>query len=225
MSWELSEFGERLACGSGIGELMDDLGHAIAVGGDRICMLGGGQPAHIPEVDAVWRRRVEELSSAPGVLEHSLGNYEPPAGNPAFRLALAEMFQRNFGWKIGPENIAVTPGGQSAFFFILNALAGRFSDGRTKKVMLPVIPEYIGYANQSVGEEFFHAVRPRIEKIGKHRFKYRVDFENLKFTDDIAAICVSRPTNPSGNVLTDEEIDRLANLARQHDIPLIIDGA
>jgi valine--pyruvate aminotransferase len=47
----------------------------------------------------------------------------------------------------------------------------------------------------------------------------------LKVTDDIAAICLSRPTNPTGNVLTDNEIARLAELAEQHGIPLIIDNA
>ena len=31
--------------------------------------------------------------------------------------------------------------------------------------------------------------------------------------DDIGAICVSRPTNPPGNVLTDDEIARLKSLA------------
>ncbi|TWU50933.1 Valine--pyruvate aminotransferase [Rubripirellula tenax] len=225
MSWNLSEFGQRLGRGSGIGNLMDDLGHALAAGGDRVCMLGGGQPAHIPQIDAVWRRRIEEISAVPGQLEHALGNYEPPAGNMAFRTALAKLFQRQFGWSIGPENVAVTPGGQTAFFLLFNTMAGRFPDGTTKKILLPIIPEYIGYANQSVAEEMFVAVRPKIERIGQHRFKYRVDFESLEITDDIAAICVSRPTNPSGNVLTDAEIAQLAELASQNGIPLIVDGA
>ena len=40
-----------------------------------------------------------------------------------------------------------------------------------------------------------------------------------------AAICVSRPTNPTGNVLTDSEIGRLQKLAEKHNIPLIVDNA
>ncbi|MDP7094551.1 MAG: aminotransferase class I/II-fold pyridoxal phosphate-dependent enzyme, partial [Gammaproteobacteria bacterium] len=47
----------------------------------------------------------------------------------------------------------------------------------------------------------------------------------LAIGDDIAAVCVSRPTNPSGNVLTDGEIDRLVELAAASDVPLIIDNA
>ena len=225
MSWELSEFGSGLCGGSGIGELMDDLGHALAAGGERVRMLGGGQPAHIPEMDAIWRRRMEEIAAAPGELEHMLGNYEPPAGNHQFRASLAALFQREFGWNLGPRNIGITAGGQTAFFFLFNALAGRFPDGRRKKILLPLVPEYIGYANQSIGGDLFRAAKPKIESTGEHDFKYRVDFDRLEVTEDIAAICVSRPTNPTGNVLTDGEIARLADLAAAHDIPLIIDNA
>ena len=116
-------------------------------------------------------------------------------------------------------------GGQTAFFFLFNALAGRFPDGRRKKILLPLLPEYIGYANQAVGEDFFEAIPAKIEKQGDHGFKYRVDFEALDPGDEIAAICVSRPTNPSGNVLTDDEIKRLRGIARERGIPLIIDNA
>lgn len=222
---EWSEFGQGLCCGSGIGELMDDLGHALAAGGDHIHMLGGGQPAHIPKMDALWRQRIEAIAATPGELEHMLGNYEPPAGSTHFRQAIARLFSQEFGWDLSAENIAITMGGQTAFFSLFNALAGRFSDGRQKKILLPLVPEYIGYADQSVSGSMFRSVKPRIEHTGKHEFKYRVDFDNLEVTDDIAAICVSRPTNPTGNVLTDDEINRLAALAKAHDIPLIIDNA
>ncbi len=222
---EWSEFGQGLCCGSGIGELMDDLGHALAAGGDHIHMLGGGQPAHIPEMDALWRQRIEAIAATSGELEHMLGNYEPPAGSTHFRQAIARLFSQEFGWDLSAENIAITMGGQTAFFSLFNALAGRFSDGRQKKILLPLVPEYIGYADQSVSGSMFRSVKPRIELTGKHEFKYRVDFDHLTVTDDIAAICVSRPTNPTGNVLTDDEINRLAALAKAHHIPLIIDNA
>ena len=225
MSEQFSEFGQRLCMGSGIEELMDDLGNALVSGGPDTRMLGGGQPAHIPEVNALWRRRLEEIMASAGGLEKMLSNYDPPRGNPLFLDALAALFKESFGWEISAKNIAITPGGQTAFFFLFNALAGKFEDGSRKKILLPLVPEYIGYANQSVGDDIFRAFKPLIQKIGDHDFKYGVDFENLVVDDDIAAICVSRPTNPTGNVLTDEEISRLSDLAKEHNIPLIIDNA
>lgn len=235
MKYELSEFGNRLCRGSGIGELMDDLGHALASGGDDICMLGGGQPAHIEAVNAIWKERVHQLAQDDAELARVLGNYDPPAGRTDFRRSIAELLHRQYGWNVAQENVAVTAGGQTAFFFLFNALAGQMTENaggfpgangsRAKKILLPLVPEYIGYADQSVGGEMFRAIEPKIQKIGDHEFKYHVDFDALQITDDIAAICVSRPTNPSGNVLTDSEIEHLQAVAGEHNIPLIIDNA
>lgn len=224
MKFEFSKFGQRLGLGSGIGELMSDLGEALASGQD-VKMLGGGQPAHIPAVEALVRERIEALARAPGALEKMLGNYDPPKGHPGFIRALAGLFQNHFGWAVDESHLAVTAGGQTAFFFLFNLLAGEMADGRRRRILLPLVPEYIGYANQGASGAIFQASRPRIEKLGAHEFKYRVDFDQLELGPEIAAICVSRPTNPTGNVLTDSEIARLADLAAQHDIPLILDSA
>jgi len=225
MSYEFSSFGQRLGCGSGIGELMDDLGHALASGGPDLKMLGGGQPARIPEMNAVWRRRLEELLEEAGGMEGALTSYDPPNGNPKFIKAIATLLREQFGWNITEENVGVTSGGQTAFYFLFNLLAGEMPDGSRKKILLPLVPEYIGYADQGHGPGLFRAVRPIIEEEGAHGFKYRVDFDNLEVTPDIAAICASRPTNPTGNVLTDDEVKRLSDLAKRHNIPLIIDNA
>ena len=59
-------------------------------------------------------------------------------------------------------------------------------------------------------------------------FKYAIDFpavEAALASGDIGAIAASRPTNPSGNVLTDAEVARLSVLAAAHGIPLILDNA
>jgi valine--pyruvate aminotransferase len=225
MSYEFSTFGRHLGCGSGIEELMDDLGHALASGAKDLKMLGGGQPARIPEMHAVWHRRLEELAEEHGGIERALGSYDPPQGNPRFLHAVAGLFRQSLGWQVGPENIAVTTGGQTAFFFLFNLLAGAMPDGSRKKILLPLVPEYIGYSDQGVDGCVFRAVPPLIEHTGPHEFKYRVDFDRLEITPDIAAICVSRPTNPSGNVLTDGEVARLSDIAERHGIPLIIDNA
>src|SRR5579885_2612753 len=42
---------------------------------------------------------------------------------------------------------------------------------------------------------------------------------------EVGAICLSRPSNPTGNVVTDAELAQLHALARRWDVPLIVDGA
>ena len=224
MNIEFSLFGEKLRDHCGILELMDDLGKALTSNPD-MRMMGGGNPAAIPEVQQIWRHRAADLLREGNDFDRMLVNYDPPAGNPRFLEAVAGCLNRDSGLNVQPENVAVTCGGQTAFFFLFNMLAGKFADGSHRKILLPIIPEYIGYANQGISKDLFTALPALIEEKEDNTFKYRVDFENLEITSDIAAICVSRPTNPSGNVLSDTEITRLSQLAKQHGIPLIIDNA
>ena len=226
MNLQITKIGELLSGHSGIVELMDDLGIALAGGeSSGMLMLGGGNPAHVPEMQAVWRERLGEIIADEPFCDQMLANYDGPAGSPQFRESVATCLRESYGWDVGPENIAITNGGQTAFFFLFALLAGIMPNGSKRKILLPITPEYIGYADQGLCEGAFAGHRPRIDKIDDHTFKYRIDFETLEIGDDVAAICVSRPTNPTGNVLTDEEVSRLAQLARAREIPLLIDNA
>jgi valine--pyruvate aminotransferase len=213
-----------MAVQSGIGQLMDDLGAALAQQGD-ILMLGGGNPAHIGQVECHFRQSMMAMLQNGDRFEHAVGDYDPPEGSKNFIQAIADLLGAQFGWDIGPENIALTNGSQSAFFILFNLFAGTYDDGTSKKILFPLTPEYIGYCDVGLTPGLFTAIKPRIDHIGKHLFKYHVDFDRLHVTDDIGAICVSRPTNPSGNVLTNDELAALADLATARDIPLIVDNA
>lgn len=210
---------KRLTEPSGTLELMEDLGQALTTNRDAI-MMGGGNPAQIPEMQAIWREQARQLLADETRFGDTICNYDPPGGNPRFLEALAKFLRRHCGWDVGPKNLAITNGGQTAFFFLLNL----FSDDN-KRILLPLMPEYIGYASQGVREGIFATRRASIERTGERRFKYHIDFDSLEVGDDIGAICVSRPTNPSANVLTDGEVQKLAALAEARGVPLIIDNA
>ncbi|MFW6151743.1 MAG: valine--pyruvate transaminase [Verrucomicrobiota bacterium] len=221
---KLSQFGKRFTAKTGIMDLMEDLGRAMN-GNEDICMLGGGNPAHIPEVNAIWRKRMEEILASGTEFEKMLANYDTPQGKWSFIEALAQLLNREFGWPVGPENIAITNSSQSAFFYLFNLFSGETGSAGKNRILFPQSPEYIGYADQAIDPDAFISCRSAIEMIDDHTFKYCVDFDNLRVDSSIAAMCVSRPTNPTGNVLTDEEIKRLSGLAAEHGVPFLIDNA
>ncbi|MHC4239018.1 MAG: valine--pyruvate transaminase, partial [Planctomycetota bacterium] len=70
---KVSRFGEKIAETSGIGQLMDDLGYALARRQD-IRMLGGGNPAHIPDVQHYFRESMLRLLESGGEFERMIGN-------------------------------------------------------------------------------------------------------------------------------------------------------
>ncbi|GAF56162.1 valine-pyruvate aminotransferase [Psychrobacter sp. JCM 18901] len=212
-------------------------------------MLGGGNPAKIDAVNELFLEtyKVLGVDNDTGVPNSSaitsMANYSNPQGDAGFIDALVGFFNRHYDWNLTSENIALTNGSQNAFFYLFNLFGGAFVDENSqdensesvdKSILLPLTPEYIGYSDVHVEGQHFTAVLPHIDEVthdGEEGFfKYRVDFEaleNLPALKEgrIGAICCSRPTNPTGNVLTDDEMAHLAEIAKRYDIPLIIDNA
>jgi valine--pyruvate aminotransferase len=218
-----SDRGERITANSGIHKLMEDLGAALAEG-SNLCMMGGGNPAHIPEMEEAFAEELGRLAQNKTQLSGILGDYAPPEGNRAYRQVITDFFTKSYGWKITPQNIAVTGGGQSAFLLLFTLLAGSHR-GKAKRILFPIAPEYIGYADQGMDPDTFISCRPHIVETAPRRFRYSIDFDAVEQIPDLAAVCLSRPTNPSSNVLPDEEIHRLSEFALRRGVPLIIDNA
>ena len=142
---QFSAFGEKFTQHSGILQLMDDLGDALK--SDKpVNMLGGGNPAKIAEVNAVFADVFSKLAAEHAI--ENIGNYSNPQGDAALIAALTEFLNREYGWNLTADNIALTNGSQNAFFYLFNLFGGKFnlSDGQTveKAILLPLAPEYIG---------------------------------------------------------------------------------
>lgn len=221
---QFSRFGQKLTADAGIVSLMDDLGDALRVNPDMIFM-GGGNPARIPEMEQVFEAALQATLCDPVETHQLLGLYQPPQGDAQVLDQIADLLSTEYGWPLTRANIALANGSQSAFFVLFNLFAGDYADGTRKFIQLPLTPEYLGYTDLGISTDFFSSVRPEIELLPDGFFKYHVDFKQLKITSQTGALCVSRPTNPTGNVITDEELTHLDELARAHDVPLIVDGA
>lgn len=240
---KFSKFGQKFTQPTGISQLMDDLGDALK-SDQPVNMLGGGNPAKIYAVNELFLETYKALGTDndAGVPNSSaiisMANYSNPQGDAAFIDALVGFFNRHYDWNLTSENIALTNGSQNAFFYLFNLFGGAFTDEQNesvdKSILLPLTPEYIGYSDVHVEGQHFTAVLPHIDEVTHDGeagfFKYRVDFdalENLPALKEgrIGAICCSRPTNPTGNVLTDEEMAHLSKIAKRYDVPLIIDNA
>ena len=221
---QFSRFGQKLCTDAGIVTLMDDLGEALRVNPDMIFM-GGGNPARIPEMEQAFEEALRETLNNAHETHQLLGVYQPPQGDAELLDAIAALLQQEYQWPISRANIALSNGSQSAFFVLFNLFAGEYADGVKKRIQMPLTPEYLGYSDLGISPDFFTSTRPSIEMLPDGFFKYHVDFSQLKITAETGALCVSRPTNPTGNVISDDELLKLDALARAHQVPFIVDGA
>ena len=224
---QFSDFGVKLSSHSGILQLMDDIARPLP-DGIKPLPLGGGNPARVGKVEEAYRREMERLLSSGEDFENLLAHYDSPQGRVSFLEMAAAFFSSAYGWNITSENIALTNGSQSAMFYLFNLFCGKTGD-RKQTILFPLMPEYIGYADQAIEEDCFVSIPARCEYYDDRTFKYVLDVPAVSAWLDghpeTGAIAVSRPTNPSGNVLTDDEINALSTLAHKHGIPLIIDNA
>jgi len=209
-----SDFGNKFRGGAGIAELMQDLASPATASQNTdetpIYELGGGNPAQIPEAIAIFAKQMQRYAENQADFGQSCTRYAAPQGHQPLIRSLVNLLNTRYKWSLTEQNIALTNGSQNAFFMLFNLLAGRHGD-EVKKILLPMSPEYIGYGDVAIDEPIFESQQPVIDIIDDQLFKYRLNTDALVINDDIAAICVSRPTNPTGNVLTDDEIEWLLN--------------
>ena len=104
--FSFSNFGEKIGQEGGIVKLMKDLGEALTEN-QKMRMMGGGNPAAIPEVQSIWREQIQSIIDTPEYLNAILGDYDGPSGNPTFLNALAESLNEKYGWHLTPKNISV----------------------------------------------------------------------------------------------------------------------
>lgn len=220
---KLSAAGDRFSGHSGTRALMDDLG-AVQREPGAYLNLGGGNPARVPAVQAWFSSRLASLAGQAG-LDDAFAAYDDPQGPLFFRQAVAGFLARERGWPVDASHVLCTAGSQASFFMLFNLLAGPAADGTRRRILLPQCPEYIGYEGLGLAGDMLSAIEARPVETGPRRFRYQMDLAAIQPDAATAAICLSRPCNPTGNVCRDDDLAQLAALAESADIPLIVDCA
>lgn len=221
---KISLTGTRMSSLTGVRAIMKDIIETLSAGGEFF-NLSAGNPVVLPEVASMWRDLSNEVINSSEYAQ-IIGRYGSSKGYQPLVDAVVQEFNQRYNLSITERNVVITPGSQSLFFFGTNIFSGAFKDGTTRKILLPLLPDYTGYGGVTLTEGCVIGKAPRIrENDAKHSFKYELDLESFSIGSDIGAMIVSRPNNPSGNVLSGEEILFLQDAAIKAGIPLFVDSA
>ena len=140
--------------------------------------------------------------------------YGPSDGLPELREAMAAYFAR-YEIALDPSEILITNGGSEAILFAFNVVADQ---GDEILIPEPFYTNYNGYAEMASLKVV--PVRTRAED-GFHLPSD--DVLEAAVSPRTRAVLVCSPNNPTGTVLTWEELERLAAFVRRHDLFLIGD--
>jgi len=140
--------------------------------------------------------------------------YAPGMGVPELRAAVARHQRRFYGLEVDPDTeVAVTTGATEA---IAAALLGLVDPGDEVVVLEPYYDSYVAML-QMTG-----AIR-RPVTLRAPDFRLPVDELRAAVTPHTRIILLNSPHNPTGTVLTRDELQAVADLAVEHDLVVVSD--
>lgn len=228
MTPALTKIGAQMSNLTGVRAIMKDIIETLRAGaGQQFINLSAGNPLILPEVEKLWRDCTADLlqSSEYGEVVCRYGSSQ---GYAPLIEAIVNDFNKRYNLNLTDRNILITPGSQSLYFYAANAFGG-YTDskqGELKQIVLPLSPDYTGYGGVALTPESLIAYKPTLDiDTAAHRFKYRPDFSQLSINENTGCVIFSRPCNPTGNVLSDEEVGKIAALAAPYNVPVMVDSA
>lgn len=226
MNPALTQFGDHMSNLTGVRAIMKDIVETLRAGEGRTFInLSAGNPVILPEVEQLWRDCTADLLASTDYGE-VVCRYGSSQGYAPFIEAVLKDFNQRYDLNLSDRNILITPGSQALYFYAANALGGYTSSGNLKQIVLPLSPDYTGYGGVTLVPEALVSYKPALDiDATAHRFKYRPDFSQLEINQDTGFVLFSRPCNPTGNVLTDEEVKKIAALAAPYNVPVLVDSA
>ncbi|HEY9767766.1 MAG TPA: valine--pyruvate transaminase [Coleofasciculaceae cyanobacterium] len=226
MNLVLSQFGSQMSQLTGVRAIMKDIIETLRnSAGREFINLSAGNPVILPEVEQLWRDCTQELLASDEYGE-VVCRYGSSQGYTPLIEAVVQDFNARYGLNLSDRHILITGGSQALYLYAANAFGGYTASGDLRQVVLPLSPDYTGYGGVSLTPEALLAYKPTLEiDEDKHRFKYRPDFSQLQINEQTGCVIFSRPCNPTGNVISDEEVKKIAALAAKQDVPVLIDSA
>jgi N-succinyldiaminopimelate aminotransferase len=160
----------------------------------------------------------EEIrEAAVKALREGRGNQYPPGpGVPELRTAIAEHQRRRYGLSYDPDTeVLVTAGATEA---IAAALLALVEPGDEVVALEPYYDSYAACIAMAGGTRVPVTLRP-------HEGAFRLDLDELRaaVTDRTRLLLINTPHNPTGTVLTREELAAVAALAVERDLLVVTD--
>ena len=174
----------------------------------------GRDVVHLEIVEHDFDTPVNIREAAKKAIDEGFTLYGPSAGMLNVRETFAEFLTKDRGIEVKPENIVVTPGAKPILFFTILALVDK---GDEVVYPNPGFPIYESVIN------FVGAKPVPIPRREEKAFSFDLDEMRGLVNDKTKLIIINSPQNPTGGVLTSEDMKGIAELAEKHDAYILSD--
>lgn len=187
---------------SGIRKFFD-----IASEMDDVISLGVGEP----DFDTPWRIREEGIFS----LERGRTFYTSNAGLQELRNEICKYLERKIHVSYDPKKeTMVTVGGSEAIDVALRCMLDPGDE-----VLLPQ-PSYVSYLPCTVMADGVPVI---VELKNENEFKLTVEDLESKVSERSKILIMPFPNNPTGSIMTKEDLEPIAEFVKEHDLYVLSD--
>ena len=191
----------KLSDGGLITKMLD-----IANGIDDVIKLGRGDPdldtpAHI-------------IKAGQEALANGATHYTHPLGIEPLRAAIADNIRHYGGADYANDEIMVTPGGQQGMFIIALSLLNPGDE---------IIVPCPGYNPYQQAAEMSDAVVRKVPMTMETNFTLTAEMVEAHITPKSKILVLINPNNPTGTVTPPDEVRKIAEVAKKHDLIVISD--
>ena len=154
------------------------------------------------------------IDAGSAALNNGFTHYNPSPGFNDLRNGIAEEISSTRGISVTGDQVVVTPGGKPIMFFTIMALVDQGDEVLYPNPGFPIYESMI---------EFVGGVPVPMRLYESREFGIDVDEVASQITDRTRLMIVNSPNNPCGSIITKEDLEKLANLAKEHDIAVLSD--
>lgn len=154
------------------------------------------------------------IEAAKLALDDGWTHYGPTQGYPELREAVAAYICRTRGIRVGPENVAIVPGGKPVIFFPMLALLEPGDEVIYPNPGFPIYESMI---------RFLDAVPAPIPLVEERGFSLDLDRLRDSLSDKTRMLILNSPQNPTGGVIPPEDIAAIADMVRDRDLIVLAD--
>ena len=178
----------------------------IANGLDDVIKLGRGDP------DLDTPKHI--IKAGQWALANGATHYTHPLGIEPLRQAIADNIRHYGGADYATDEIMITPGGQQGMFIIALSL---LNPGEEIIVPCP------GYNPYQQAAEMSDAVVRKVPMTMATNFTLTAKMVEEHVTSNSKILVLINPNNPTGTVTPPDEVRKIAELAKKHDLIVISD--
>ncbi|MDP6452066.1 MAG: pyridoxal phosphate-dependent aminotransferase [SAR202 cluster bacterium] len=154
------------------------------------------------------------IDAGSAALNNGFTHYNPSPGFNELRDRIADEISSTRGISVTGDHVVVTPGGKPIMFFIIMALIDQGDEVLYPNPGFPIYESMI---------EFVGGVAVPMRLYESRDFSIDVDEVASQITDRTKMMIVNSPNNPCGSIISNDDLEKLADLAKEHDLIVLSD--